>query len=202
MKFEHQQPDDRSMEPFSRDEVERLLRDETHNPLRDRVIVLLLLDTGIRAYELCDLRMGDIHGTQLRVFGNDEAERNLPLSPLTHRVLAEYLRTRLKQGWNELVFEGNGGRPMDLNTLRRMLRGKGERTNVDPCDDRRFRHTFAINFLRRSGDIYTLQELLDQPDLERITCYLGMVRSDPASAHAAASPVASWGLKLEGAYRR
>ena len=50
-------------------DVRKLLEacEDAKDPLRERAIVLVLVDTGIRASELCALRVGDLAGSRLFV---------------------------------------------------------------------------------------------------------------------------------------
>src|SRR5690606_6169778 len=69
-------------------QIEQLLatvRRQRRNALRDEAILLLLLDTGIRASELCGLRPEHIDWTSrvARVFGKGQKERYVPFSTIT-----------------------------------------------------------------------------------------------------------------------
>jgi len=60
----------------------------------------------------------------------------------------------------------------------------------------RFRHTFALNFLRADRNVFNLQYLLGHSDLDmvrRYTSALGM--EDALEAHVKASPADNLGIK-------
>jgi len=63
---------------------------------RNRAILLLLLDTGMRASELCDLNFSqvDSHNRRVRVMGKGAKERTIPFSPRTGQTLWRYLTSR------------------------------------------------------------------------------------------------------------
>ena len=170
---------------------------------RDKAIVLLLLDTGIRRAELCDLIIEDVNLTANTIHvggkgkGRDKKERIVYFGKRTARALWRYLTPRLTNNPTTPLFATNSSdfpAPLDPNVLRRLLHRLGERAGVPDVHPHRFRHTFAITYLRNGGDPFTLQILLGHSNLEMVKRYLNIVRADCAEAHGRASPVDNWRL--------
>jgi integrase/recombinase XerD len=148
-------PEQKEIIPFSVVEIRAMLavvgRDASGQVLdkrmkytsdRNRTIILLLLDTGMRASELCGLDFSHVgtHNRRLRVMGKGAKERTIPFSPRTGQALWRYLTALC------CTYELN-------------LSG------VSKVHPHRFRHTFAIQYIRNGGDPYTLQALLGHSSL-------------------------------------
>ena len=168
-------------------------RPEAH---RDRAIILLLLDTGIRASELCELRCAhlDLKNYRLRVLGKGRKERILSVSPTTAKAIWRYHATRDDLREAAIVFATRDGSAIDRNNLRHTLQAIGERAGVSGVTVHRFRHTFAIMFLRNGGTVFALQRLLGHSTLEMVQRYLAIAQTDIERAHKEASPVTNWAL--------
>ena len=166
--------------------------------LRDKAIVLFLLDTGIRAQELCDLLVDDVDMKSGAVHirsGKGGKGRTVYVGFVAKDALWKYL-SRRKDDYqrNPLFMTGKRG-PMDRAALRKMLVSAAERAEIqEPVGPHRFRHTFAINYLRNGGDIFTLQRLLGHSSLDMVQRYLAIAQVDVAEAHKRASPADNWRL--------
>jgi site-specific recombinase XerD len=167
---------------------------------RDRAIVLLLLDTGVRAQELCDLVVGDVDmksGVVQVRHGKGDKGRTVYLGVTAKAALWSYLSRRAEDARrpDAALFETKRGQPLDRAALRKMLLGAGQRAEVaEVVNPHRFRHTFAVNYLRNGGDVYTLQRLLGHATMEMVKRYLALAQTDIAEAHRRASPVDNWRL--------
>jgi len=208
------------VEPFSKEDVEALLkacefcreantRDRRRFTMRrptarrDRAIILTLLDTGLRATELCSLTVGDVdqktgrievkHGPRGGAKGNKG--RVVFLGKPARRVLWRYLAEREDgEDPDAPLFLGIFNRPLNKNGLRQLIAGLGKKAEAKDCYPHRFRHTFAITYLRAGGDLFTLQALLGHSTLDMVRRYARIAEIDIQQAHRRASPADNWRL--------
>lgn len=178
------------VEPFEMEEVKAILNIKKKTALRDNAIIMLLLDTGIRASELCSLSFDNINLNHLhvKVLGKGNKERILPISERTGAVLFDYIL--------QLFIKGKAARPFQLTrtSLGHLLQRIGKQAGVKRVHPHRFRHTFAINYLRNGGDPFTLQDILGHTEMEMVKRYLKLARVDIDDVHKRASPVTHWKL--------
>jgi integrase/recombinase XerD len=214
-------PEKPAIEPFSKSDVEAMLavckqsepytrpgKRECSNTRptaeRDRAIILLLLDTGARASEICanprlktpGLQIQDVDHRNLtiRVMGKGDKERIVPISARTSKALWRYLLSRPDAVPTEYVFTNQRGGPLTSSGLLQLIRRLGQRAGISNAHPHRFRHTFAINFLRNGGNSLELQRLLGHSTLEMVKRYVALAQVDLENAHRRASPVTNWRL--------
>lgn len=160
---------------------------------RNRAIILLLLDTGIRATELCDLKVEDLDTRNNRIFvrkGKGMKERLLPISPRTAQMIWRYLADRHPTPQpTDPLFLSRVNRPLSRTKLSAMFQTIGKRAGIPNVHPHRFRHTFAIMYLRNGGNAYTLQAMLGHSTLETVRIYLKLAQVDLDLIHRRASPV-------------
>ncbi len=166
------------------------------HPERSRAILLLLLDTGMRVGELTSAKIHQVdqRNHRIQILGKGAKERSLPFSPRTAQALWRYLSTRPESEPDEPLFVTYNKREIDATQLGKSLKLLGKRAGVENVHPHRFRHTFAIQYLRNSGDPYTLQRLLGHSTLEMVKRYLSLAQMDIDKAHKRASPVDNWAL--------
>lgn len=164
--------------------------------LRDRAILLLLLDTGLRASELCGLKVGDVElkTGRISVAGKGGKHRYVWAASVTRQALWQYHAERIDGGdpARPLFTSTVGGRGIGRRWLSRRVKQLGERAGIDGVYPHRFRHTFAVQYLRNGGDVFTLQILLGHSSLKMVRYYARLADVDTARVHAQASPVDGW----------
>ncbi len=185
------------IEPFTQDEVKRLIQAATHDAPwttgtgktvrskratgdRDKAIMLVLLDTGLRASELCALRIDDYDTDRGRLHvTSGKATKSATSSPATEaqKALWRYLSRRPKTRPAEPLFATTGSRAMSRDNVYNLIRRAGDRADVRNAHPHRFRHTFAIEFLRNGGSAIVLQELLGHSKLDMILIYVKIGRT-------------------------
>ena len=204
-KVEPPRPDQKQVIPFSREEIVTLLNvDESRPPIavRNKAIILLLLDTGLRASELCSLKVKDINlaGRKLRTIGKGGKERQIPFHASTRKSIEKYFKSRdvtsSRATGRKPAFVTFSKQPVEIErrALLQIIERIGLRANIPNCHPHRFRHTFAIQFLRNGGNIYTLQALLGHTSLDMVKRYLAISQIDMDRDHEKASPVKGWNL--------
>lgn len=211
--YDPPKPDDIAIVPYSESDIKAMLactgkskvytlpgKREAANTLpeglRMKTTIILLLDTGIRATEFCNLKYRDVDLRNLAiiVLGKGRKERQIPISSRTAQSLWSYFRTRPEMHVNSPAFASANGTPLKRDNLLKSIYRLGKRAGVQDPTLHRFRHTFAINFLRNGGDIYTLQRILGHSTLDMVKRYLAIAQVDIQAAHRRASPVMNWGL--------
>jgi integrase/recombinase XerD len=95
---------------------------------------------------------------------------------------------------NAPVFLAQHGHPSNPNSLRQLIQGIADHAEVKDVYPHKFRHTFAITYLRSGGDILTLQALLGHSSLEMVRHYAQIAEVDIEQAHRKASPADNWRL--------
>ncbi len=198
-------PKEVDITPYTRREVCLLLEacKDGRFPLRDKAVLLMLVDTGVRASEISALNLADMNRIEqyVIVLGKGNKKRRLKFSTSTKDSILTYLKKKrniqsqhIRKRKHEPLFATKQGNNMKRGTLRLLLHRLDERSGVSNVHAHRFRHTFSIEFLRNGGDIYTLQRMLGHTSLDMVKRYLKIAQVDIDRQHQKASPVRHWNL--------
>ena len=193
------------IKPYTLEEISKMLavcdHDYEHNAKflgsRNKAIVLVLLDTGVRLSELLGMTLEDINTSNgnILVTGKGNKERVVRVGKVTQKSLWRYLMHRPQDTMRELWLSEEGKRLHCVGVQSLVQRLKERAGVIGDGSVHRFRHTFALNFLRSDKNVFNLQYLLGHSQLEmvrRYTATLGM--EDALKAHEKASPADTMGL--------
>jgi site-specific recombinase XerD len=192
-------PKNKVIKPYTNDEIINMLavcdNDYEHNAKflgsRNKAIVLVLLDAGVRLSELTGMTLEDINTSNgnIRVMGKGGKERVVRIGKVAQKSLWRYLMNRPRNDV-EYLWLTEEGKPLSPVAVQCMVKRLKLRAGVGGTGNvHRFRHTFALNFLRVDKNVFNLQYLLGHSELEmvrRYTATLGM--EDALKAHEKASP--------------
>ncbi len=192
----------KSIKPrFEKEDLEKLLKACSQYPqylaARNRAILLLLLDTGLRASELCGLTLDRLDPEMRRahVTGKGMKDRFVPIGARVRKVLWDYINLHRKSTVpTNVVFLTRHNKPLNSESLAHLLGKVGKRAGVQGCHPHRFRHTAARLYLRNGGDVMSLQQILGHEDLATTRIYVQLEREDVEKIHERASPVDRMGL--------
>lgn len=182
------------IQPFTESQIEALLREtkKTRNAKRDEALVLFMLDTGIRASELCGLRFNDVDIVSRKaiVLGKGNKHRSVYFGRETGRILWQYVREEGIEG-TEPLFLSTKRNAFTRSGLLQLIERLGDSAGVEAtrCSPHTLRHTFAVMFLRGGGSVFTLKEMLGHTDLAMTSRYVALAQADVQNQHRQFSPV-------------
>lgn len=182
---------------FTPEEIHKLEKGtEGKDPtnIRNRAIVLLLLDSGLRLSECASLSVGDIDPQTglMKVMGKGRKERVSKLGATALRAFARYARLRGGEPGQPLWIGKQG--PMTAYGLAECLEKLGKRVGVH-AHPHKFRRSCALMMLRSGADVFSVQYLLGHADLGVMRRYLAQTDSDISRAHERHSPVDGLSLR-------
>jgi integrase/recombinase XerD len=155
---------------------DRLLRVvERDGGKRDLAIVLLLLRTGVRVREVCNLHLGELlisenHGHIVVRSGKTHKERTIPLIDEVREALAAYLLVR-PQIANDHVFIGQRGDPLHSDGVHLIVRKYAQRAGLAGVTPHVLRHSFAKHLLDNGMQVALVSRLLGHARKQTTTIY-------------------------------
>lgn len=193
------------------DEVQKLLdvcdKSLTCYTLRDAAIVSLMVDSGLRASELCNLKIADLHiqpqDTQsphylIVTCGKGGHEGKAYFTEATAERLRAWLKLRAAQAEKEPVFISLGGHsplsPLTRAGLSQIIQTLGQRAGVDKVTPHSFRRSFCTLMLKNGASTRVVQLLGRWKTLGMVERYSqGLDVSESYNKYAAMNHVGSKG---------
>ncbi|PRZ16316.1 integrase/recombinase XerD [Laceyella sediminis] len=187
-----------TFEPLTDDEIERLLgapNTREYAQFRDLVIMYLMLDTGMRISEVCNLEVSEIDFKTRAIILPSHKNKNrkpriLPLSNHVLKLLMELVTENKTHFDTNFVFVSNCGTRYNPNSFRKRLliykKNAGITKRVSP---HLFRHMFCRNYILNGGDVFTLQRIAGHADISTTRKYVQMDDKAIKDQHAQFSPV-------------
>lgn len=172
---------------FTPDALARYLNSpvgEDYPSVRNRLIVTLLFDTGLRRAEAASLRIKDIDLARqtINIIGKGNKQRSVPIVEQLMEQIADYLRLRQAfldgiaeqpAGSSEAFFLTDKGRPAYVEFINRAV--KGELELVKGLSGKKtphtLRHSFATALLNNGADLNSIKEVLGHSSLAATQVY-------------------------------
>ena len=167
----------RMFDVLTREEIQRM--ENAAATERDKLIIRLLADCGLRLGELLALRGSDILEPKrgefaLKVRGKGSRDRLVPLAPALNRRLRRYLAGRRAESGDQIFValrkDANGRHaPLTASGAEQAVRVLAKEAGIERrIYPHLFRHSYATEWLRRGGNIISLQRVLGHADLSMI----------------------------------
>lgn len=186
--------DSKIIQALSASEIQRLFKvcaGKSSLDIRNKAILCVLLDSGLRINELTNLTIDDINlddGSIIVKHAKGRKQRIVRIGNTAQKTLWKYISLYRKGNSNRL-FMNRSGEPLDLNGMKILIRRLGIKAQVK-LHAHQLRHTFAISYLRNGGDVFSLKYLLGHSTLQMTQRYLQSLNVDDAmKAHQKFSPL-------------
>ena len=164
-------------------ECQRLLKQSNRRyitGIRNKAIMLLMLNMGLRVSEVTDLRPGSINLTsrKLRIVnGKGGVDRDLIIPEGIEETLRQWKDRKPKN--TKYFFTTIKGGQLSNRYLCDMIKRYGRKAKIDKTiSPHTLRHTFATEYYRQTKDIETLRRILGHSDISTTTIYITLANID------------------------
>lgn len=157
--------------------MEELLNDiefsEDFNGYRDKLIIDLFYQTGIRRAELIGLKLKDVNLTenQIKVLGKRNKERIIPISHGLSETIKQYLTYRIPSEVENLFVTSKGKQLYPKLVYKVVNDNLSKVTTLSKKSPHILRHSFATHMLNHGAELNSIKELLGHVDLSATQVY-------------------------------
>lgn len=185
------------VEPYRAEHIDQMLKVLGHDwqvartprqrmlSARDRAVLLLFLESGLRCGELAKLTLGDVDLTRQRVLvqsGKTGKGRIVGFGPQTKKALWRYLGLRSLKVDGDALWLTEEGKAMALEGIRQIIRRLKRDAGLQHIRGsvHKLRHTFATTYLRHTRDMKGCRLLLGHSTLAMTERYTQFVEAEDA----------------------
>lgn len=162
--------------PIPREDVNKVVQSCLRE--QDRLMIALMFETGMRIGEVLKMKIEDMGDGQIRIRGKGSNDRLVFMSPeLTKRLDVHRMNRGIVKGCYFRPLQRHNSHPSDryisAYSVRDRIEREFKRFGID-MHPHVLRHSFAVDWLDRGGDIRTLQTLLGHESIETTQWYLNL----------------------------
>jgi integrase/recombinase XerD len=189
------------IQPMDAEQVNRLLACldvERFSGLRNKTILMLLYDTGMRIGEALGARLTDLDldARRIHVLGKGRRPRTVYLSPTMAAALRAYLQRRGNSEGNPWLFcDEYAAGALDYVSFRHSLERARNKAAIEGVrvSAHTLRHSFAAEWVKAGGDPASLSAQLGHSSLEMTSNYVHLLSQDVARIQERVSPLERMG---------
>ena len=148
--------------------------------IRDRTILTMLIDTGIRCLELCSIRPSDIHEDYIIIQGKNHKQRVVPITPILRKNMVKYEAVKENyfryKNTDDTYFLSFDGRALTVSAVEVLMKKYGSGIEGIRVSPHTCRHFFAQQQIKMGTDLYTISRLLGHENIQITQTYLNSLR--------------------------
>ena len=138
---------------------------------RSRLIIFLLIATGIRRSELAKIRVSNINFSKNRIYLIETKSMKSRYCFFDDEI-KELIKNVIKDEEQFYLFENNDRSRITVNAIGKVVNRMGHVLGIPKLTPHKFRHTYATRLLKNGADIGTVRILMGHSSLEVTHRYL------------------------------
>lgn len=150
--------------------------------IRDKAVLTLLFETGIRCWELCCIQKEDIHDDFIVIKGKNHKQRVVPITPILQKALLRYEAAAENyftlKSTDNYYFLSFHGRQLTNSAVEHIVKRHGTGIEGVRVSPHTCRHFFAQQQIKLGTDLYTISRLLGHENIRITQTYLNSLRDD------------------------
>lgn len=156
------------------DELDKYFNTKSATGCRNYCIVHLMLDAGLRANEVCILRLQDVNfdNKYIRIRGKGAKERLVPMARNLRKYMYEYVYLHRKLVGTDIFFGGKDDQVFTSDGLKSLFARMRRKTGIERLHPHLLRHTFATCFVLGGGSVEMLRILLGHESISTTQMYM------------------------------
>lgn len=158
--------------PFTPEQVKRMMKNCSGNSfkaIRDRAILTMFFETGIRCLELCSIKPEDVHEDYIIINGKNHKQRVVPITPVLRKAMMKYESVResyfLYKKTDDYYFLSFHGKMLTVTAVEIIVKLYGEGIEDVRVSPHTCRHFFAQQHVKMGTDLYTISRLLGHENI-------------------------------------
>jgi integrase/recombinase XerD len=149
--------------------------------VRDKTMLTIMVETGIRAFEICGIKLEDIKEEYIVIRGKGQKLRSVPITPIMRREMLRY--ERIKEDYflerpheKDYYFLSHRGRQLDNIAMTRNVKKRGSHITGVRVSSHTLRHFFAQQSIKNGMSLYSLSRLLGHENVGITQIYLNSLQ--------------------------
>lgn len=148
--------------------------------VRDKAVLSVLFETGIRCWELCCITPDDIHDDFIVINGKNHKQRVVPITPILRKSLQRYQTAKdsyfTLKAIDRFYFLSNHGRQLTNSAVEHIVKRHGDGIEGIRVSPHTCRHFFAQQQVKMGTDLYTISRLLGHENIGITQTYLNSLQ--------------------------
>lgn len=160
---------------------------------RNRLLTLIMIDTGARVGEVVEIKLEDIDldSKTIKIMGKGRKERLLNIHSQTKRDLSRYIRkfVNVRKEPSPYLFPNHDGKPITRQAAYKAINKAGKKAGVQGAGPHVLRRTFASAYAASSHDPFALRIEMGHNDIRTTMRYVSTQQDEVNRKHELHSPV-------------